>query len=266
MRPWQSRRARAVAMIGILAWVSWRLFRGCAGAPYEGLADSSWTEGTRVLARDGRLLGERPTPEGLRGHSMRIDEVSDRLILATIASEDRRWAHHDGVDRFALVRAFISYVRHGHVVSGGSTITQQLVKRLDHQGKPQPRSVAVKLHEMARAQNLEARYPLVGQWFQVNTPPNSVALASQHSGSLRWYGERQTLRWDLLEPDELIPTVRELEAHGAVVYAALEGTEQPAFDAKFSKELAQLSVDAMGRVRNVSFLRLKTISDPSGNR
>ena len=115
-------------------------------------------------------------------------------------------------------------------------------------------------------QNLEARYPLVGQWFQVNTPPNSVALASQHSGSLRWYGERQTLRWDLLEPDELIPTVRELEAHGAVVYAALEGTEQPAFDAKFSKELAQLSVDAMGRVRNVSFLRLKTISDPSGNR
>ena len=157
MRPWQSRRARAVAMIGILAWVSWRLFRGCAGAPYEGLADSSWTEGTRVLARDGRLLGERPTPEGLRGHSMRIDEVSDRLILATIASEDRRWAHHDGVDRFALVRAFISYVCHGHVVSGGSTITQQLVKRLDHQGKPQPRSVAAKLHEMARAQNLEAR-------------------------------------------------------------------------------------------------------------
>jgi len=115
-------------------------------------------------------------------------------------------------------------------------------------------------------QNLEARYPLVGQWFQVNTPPNSVALASQHSGSLRWYGDRQTVRWDLLAPEELIPTVRELEAHGAIVYAALEGTEQPAFDAKFSKELAQLSVDSMGRVRNVNFLRLKTISAPSSNR
>jgi penicillin-binding protein 1C len=157
MRIWQSRRARAIAIIGIMAWVSWRLFRAYAGAPYDGLADSSWTEGTRVLARDGRLLGERPTPEGLRGHSMRIDEVSERLILATIASEDRRWAHHDGIDRFALVRAFISYVRHGHVVSGGSSITQQLVKRLDHQGKRQPRTVAAKLREMARAQNLEAR-------------------------------------------------------------------------------------------------------------
>jgi len=107
-------------------------------------------------------------------------------------------------------------------------------------------------------QNLEARYPLVGQWFQVNTPATSVALAGQHSGSLRWYGERQTLRWDLLRPEELIPTVRELESHGATVYAALEGTEQKAFDAKFSNELAQLSVDSVGRVRNVSFLRLKS--------
>jgi penicillin-binding protein 1C len=78
-------------------------------------------------------------------------------VLATIASEDRRWMKHDGVDRFALLRALWSYVRHGHVVSGGSTITQQLVKRLDHQGKPHRRTVAEKLREMARAQNLEAR-------------------------------------------------------------------------------------------------------------
>ena len=111
-------------------------------------------------------------------------------------------------------------------------------------------------------QNLEARYPLVGQWFRVNTPPGSVALASQHSGSLRWYGERQTLRWDLLRPEELLATVRELEGHGATVYAALEGTEQQGFDAKFSKELAQLSVDSMGHVRNVNFLRLTTLRKP----
>jgi penicillin-binding protein 1C len=156
-RLWHSRRSRAIAIVGLAAWVSWRLFRAYAGAPYDALTDSSWTEATRVVARDGRLLGERPSPEGLRGHSTRIDEVSERLVLATVASEDRRWASHDGVDRFALVRAFFSYVRHGHVVSGGSTITQQLVKRLDHQGKRQPRTLLAKLREMARAQNLEAR-------------------------------------------------------------------------------------------------------------
>lgn len=151
------RRFHRLTIFLLVAWASWRLFRAYAGGPYEALADSSWTEGTRVVARDGRLLGERPSPEGLRGHSTRIDEVSERLVLATVASEDRRWATHDGIDRLALLRALGSYLRHGHVVSGASTITQQLVKRLDHQGKPRPRTVAEKLREMARAQNLEAR-------------------------------------------------------------------------------------------------------------
>lgn len=153
----RSRVLRVIASVGFVLWVAWRLFRASAGAPYDLLADASWTEGTRILARDGRLLGERPGPEGLRGHSTRLEEVGDRIVKATIASEDRRWADHDGVDRIALVRAAASYLRHGKVVSGGSTLTQQLVKRLDHQGKPRPRTVAQKLREIARAQNLEAR-------------------------------------------------------------------------------------------------------------
>ncbi len=109
-------------------------------------------------------------------------------------------------------------------------------------------------------QNLEARYPLAGQWFNINTPPNSVVLAHQHSGSLRWYSGRQTLRWDLMKPEELAPTVLELESHGAPVYVALEGSEQQAFDRKFSGQLAGLSVDPVGRVRNVNVLRLKNPS------
>ena len=108
-------------------------------------------------------------------------------------------------------------------------------------------------------QDLEARYPLVGQWFQVNSPAASVVLASQHSGSLRWYGGRQTVRWDLLTPAQLLPTVHELEARGATVYAALEGTEQQGFATKFSNELAQLSVDAVGHIRNVNVLRITNL-------
>jgi penicillin-binding protein 1C len=118
---WQSRRGRRLRFLAILVtlfWIGWRVFRAYVGAPYDALADSSWTEASRVLARDGRLLGERPSPEGLRGHSTRLEEVSDRLVVATIASEDRRWTKHDGIDRIALVRAFASWVMHGHVVSG----------------------------------------------------------------------------------------------------------------------------------------------------
>ncbi|MBX3190922.1 MAG: penicillin-binding protein 1C [Labilithrix sp.] len=154
----RSRKRAVVACAAIaLAWLGWRGLRASAGAPYDALADSSWTESTRVLARDGRLLGERPSPEGLRGRTTKLGDVSPRLVAATIVSEDRRFRSHDGIDRPSLVRAFASWVRRGRVISGGSTITQQLVKRLDHQGRSRPKTIANKLREMARAQNLEAR-------------------------------------------------------------------------------------------------------------
>ena len=104
--------------------------------------------------------------------------------------------------------------------------------------------------------SMEARYPLAGDWVNVNTPPNSVVLANQHSGSLRWYGKRQTLRWDLIGADELRTTVRELESHGATVYVALEGAEVEMFETRFGSVIDQLQVDHVGRVRNVQFRRL----------
>ena len=105
-------------------------------------------------------------------------------------------------------------------------------------------------------QSLEARYPLAGEWVNVNTPPNSVVMANQHSGSLRWYGKRQTIRWDFIDPQRLASTVSELRAHGAAVYVALEGDEVAMFDRRFKDVIDQLEVDHVGRVRNISFRRL----------
>lgn len=107
---------------------------------------------------------------------------------------------------------------------------------------------------------LEARYPLAGEWVHINTPANAVVLAHQHSGSLRWYGQRQTLRWDLIAPSDLLTTVRELESHGATVYVALEGEEVGGFERQFAAVMDQLRVDHVGRVRNVHFRRV-SISD-----
>ena len=103
---------------------------------------------------------------------------------------------------------------------------------------------------------MEARYPLAGDWINVNTPPESVVLANQHSGSLRWYGKRQTIRWDFIDPSQLTQTVQELQSHGAIVYVALEGDEVAMFDQRFAGVIDQLQVDHVGRVRNVSFRRL----------
>jgi hypothetical protein len=111
--------------------------------------------------------------------------------------------------------------------------------------------------------SIEARYPLAGEWINVNTPANSVVLANQHSGSLRWYGQRQTLRWDLIAPEELTTTVRDLESHGATVYVALEGAEVEMFDGRFANVVDRLQVDDVGRVRNVQFRRL---TSRGGNR
>ena len=101
-----------------------------------------------------------------------------------------------------------------------------------------------------------SRYPLAGEWVNVNTPPNSVVLANQHSGSLRWYGKRQTLRWDLIAPGDLTTVVHDLESHGATAYVALEGAEVAMFDEKFADVINKVRVDHVGRIRNVQFLRL----------
>lgn len=105
-------------------------------------------------------------------------------------------------------------------------------------------------------QKMEARYPLAGEWVNINTPANSVVMANQHSGSLRWYGRRQTIRWDFLDPGGLKTTVRELQSHGATVYVALEGNEVAMFDQRFQDVIGQLQVDHVGSIRNVSFRRL----------
>jgi hypothetical protein len=108
-------------------------------------------------------------------------------------------------------------------------------------------------------QSIEQRYPLAAQWLDVNTPPTSVALANQHSGSLRWYGHRQTLRWDQIAPEQLETAIRDLEAHGAAVYVVLEGTEGEMFDQRFAGVIDRLAVDHVGRIRNVQFRRLATL-------
>jgi hypothetical protein len=112
--------------------------------------------------------------------------------------------------------------------------------------------------EVWRIADIEARYPLAGEWVNINTPANSIVLANQHSGSLRWYGKRQTLRWDFIEPADLARTVAEVESHGAPVYVALEGAEVEMFDDKFANVIEQLQVDHVGRIRNVHFRRLSS--------
>ncbi|MCC6353882.1 MAG: penicillin-binding protein 1C, partial [Verrucomicrobiae bacterium] len=78
--------------------------------------------------RHGTLLREILDGDGRYARPAALAEISPHLIRATLAAEDRRFYHHPGVDPAAIARAAWDAIRRGRVVSGGSTITQQLVK------------------------------------------------------------------------------------------------------------------------------------------
>jgi penicillin-binding protein 1A len=80
-----------------------------------------------LLSSEGALLA---TFGDLFGDPVSVREMPKYLPEAVVATEDRRFYNHFGIDLFGLVRAAFINLRAGHVVQGGSTITQQLAKNL----------------------------------------------------------------------------------------------------------------------------------------
>ena len=62
--------------------------------------------------------------------SVPVDQLPDHFVKAVLATEDRRFFEHFGIDFFGLTRAMTENVKANSVVQGGSTITQQLAKNL----------------------------------------------------------------------------------------------------------------------------------------
>ncbi|NRP71222.1 Penicillin-binding protein 1A [Ensifer psoraleae] len=79
------------------------------------------------LDRYGSEIGHRGI---IHEDSVPIDELPDHLIKAVLATEDRRFFDHWGIDFLGLARAMTENARAGGVVQGGSTLTQQLAKNL----------------------------------------------------------------------------------------------------------------------------------------
>jgi penicillin-binding protein 1A len=79
------------------------------------------------LDRYGSEIGKR----GIRqDDSVKLEHLPDHLVKAALATEDRRFYDHFGIDPVGLVRALSANARASGVVQGGSTITQQLAKNL----------------------------------------------------------------------------------------------------------------------------------------
>ena len=81
-----------------------------------------------IYDRHGNLLARLTGAGEHRPRS--LSDISEHLQHAVIATEDRRFYEHQGVDPLSVVRAVVSNVRSGGIREGGSTLTQQFVKNV----------------------------------------------------------------------------------------------------------------------------------------
>ena len=102
--------------------------------------------------RNGELLQEVLSQSASRSVFVPLEKISPYFIQAMIATEDRRFYRHHGVDYLAVFRAAWQNITHRRIVSGASTITLQLARLLH----PAPRTLWNKLREAYRAYRLEA--------------------------------------------------------------------------------------------------------------
>ena len=128
-----------MVLLGWLFCLPRDLFRG---VPYS----------TVVTDRSGQLLGARIASDG-QWRFPPCDTVPDRYAKALIQFEDRHFYYHPGVNPIALLRAFAGNLKAGHVTSGGSTITMQVIRM----SRQRERTLSQKIIEAVLATRLELR-------------------------------------------------------------------------------------------------------------
>ncbi len=85
-----------------------------------------------ITDRNGYPLREILSSQEGRGRWTPLDRISERVVHTAVIAEDKRFYSHPGFDLLATCRALWQNFTSGATVSGGSTITQQLIRNLYH--------------------------------------------------------------------------------------------------------------------------------------
>jgi 1A family penicillin-binding protein len=110
--------------VGIYAWLFVDL------PALDTLYQRASAPSTRILDRYGRVLYEISDPHQGRHTPIGLADIPAACRAATIATEDANYYSHPGVDITGIIRALWINLQGGEVLSGGSTITQQLARNL----------------------------------------------------------------------------------------------------------------------------------------
>jgi penicillin-binding protein 1A len=114
------------------------------------LRQLSLGENSFLYTSNNRLLGV--VPSATNRQPLPLAKISTWLPEATVAIEDARFWQHGALDYQGIARAFYQDVTKGHIVQGGSTITQELVRNL-YIGNSQ-RTLSRKLREACLSEKL----------------------------------------------------------------------------------------------------------------
>jgi len=159
---------RRIALLrGLGVFVAVVLVLGFAGDAYaqsffdslpsiRGLDSATFAGDTVITDRTGKvLLGDVGYHQGDHRQAVLLKDVAPAVIQATVAIEDKGFYTNPGFDAQAILRAIYDDLRTGHIVSGASTITQQLAKQ---QFLTPDQTYSRKIKELALAYELSQTY------------------------------------------------------------------------------------------------------------
>ena len=149
---WQIFFGGLIAFILLVLVASWGLFGPMPSL--KKLENPSILQATEVFADDGTLMGKYYLEKGNRSN-VEYKDISKYVVDALVATEDKRFYNHSGIDFKGTLRAVMLLGSEG----GGSTLTQQLAKALlDHERKSKAIRVIQKLKEWIIAVKLERNF------------------------------------------------------------------------------------------------------------
>ena len=141
---WLRRGAQTLLGAVVVGWLGLKL------VPIPASLEKPPAESTEFVDRHGLTLRETRADSGFT-RRVAFNEVPDRVVHAVLAAEDKRFFTHGGVDWVAIGRAVRDGFKKRRIVSGASTISQQLVKVAE----PRPRTFRTKIIEAITALRLE---------------------------------------------------------------------------------------------------------------
>jgi penicillin-binding protein 1A len=127
-RRWLNEAASEAATLGLGGLI---VMLALAIPAFRETSDDDWLKKSELAVQFLDRYGNEVGTRGIKHNdAIPLEDFPDHLIKAVLATEDRRFFEHFGIDPSGLMRAMSANARAGGVVQGGSSITQQLAKNL----------------------------------------------------------------------------------------------------------------------------------------